>query len=88
MGYFLSFLVALIVSALVIFIVGRLNLGLTVSGYGAAIIGALVIAIVGTVVWWLLGLIGVGAGSGMIGTFVYIVVAAIILRSVTASFRA
>ncbi len=54
MGYIFSFLVALIVSALVIFIVGRLNLGLTVSGFGAAIIAALVIAIVGTIVLWLL----------------------------------
>ena len=79
MGYFVSFLVALIVSALVIYIVGRLNLGLTVSGYGAAIIAALVIAIVGTVVWWLLGLIGLTIGGGLVGTIIYIIVAAIIL---------
>jgi putative membrane protein len=46
MSYIFSFLVALIVSALVIYIVGRLNLGLTVSGFGAAIIAAVVIAIV------------------------------------------
>jgi hypothetical protein len=41
MGYILSFLVALIVSALVIYIVGRLNLGLTVSGFSAAIVATL-----------------------------------------------
>ena len=79
MGYIISFLVALIVSALVIYIVGRLNLGLTVSGFGAAIIAALVIAIVGTIVLWLLSLLGLTFGGGLLGVIIYIIVAAIIL---------
>lgn len=79
MGYIISFLVALVVSALVIFIVGRLNLGLTVSGFGAAIIAALVIAIVGTIVFWLLSLLGLTIGGGLLGAIIYIIVAAIIL---------
>jgi putative membrane protein len=79
MGYIINFLVALIVAALVIYIVGRLNLGLTVSGFGAAIIAALVIAIVGTIVMWLLGLLGLTIGGGLLGAIIYIIVAAIIL---------
>ena len=79
MGYFMSFLVALIVAAVVIFIVGRLNLGLTVSGFGAAIIAALVIAIVGTIVLWLLSVLGLTFGGGLLGAIIYIIVAAIIL---------
>jgi putative membrane protein len=79
MGYIINFLVALIVAALVIYIVGRLNLGLTVSGFGAAIIAALVIAIVGTIVLWLLGLLGLTIGGGLLGAIIYIIVAAIIL---------
>jgi putative membrane protein len=79
MGYIFSFLVALIVSALVIFIVGRLNLGLTVSGFGAAIIAALVISIVGTIVLWLLSFLGLTIGGGLLGAIIYIIVAAIIL---------
>lgn len=79
MSYVIGFLVALIVSALVIYIVGRLNLGLTVSGFGAAIIAALVIAIVGTIVWWLLGLLGLTSAGGLLGAIIYIIVAAIIL---------
>jgi putative membrane protein len=79
MGYIISFLVALIVAALVIFIVGRLNLGLTVSGFGAAIVAALVIAIVGTIVMWLLSLLGLTFGGGLLGAIIYIIVAAIIL---------
>jgi putative membrane protein len=79
MGFIISFLVALIVSALVIFIVGRLNLGLTISGFGAAIIAALVIAVVGTIVMWLLGVLGLTIGGGLLGAIVYIIVAAVIL---------
>ena len=79
MGYIFSFLVALIVAAVVIFIVGRLNLGLTVSGFGAAIIAALVIAIVGTIVLWLLSALGLTVGGGLLGAIIYIIVAAIIL---------
>ncbi len=79
MGYILSFLVALVVSALVIYIVGRLNLGLTVDGFGAAIMAAVVIAVVGTVVLWLLSVLGLPVGAGMYGLLITIVVAAIIL---------
>jgi len=79
MDIFISFLVALVVSALVIYIVGRLNLGLTVSGFGAAIIAALVIAIVGAIVFWLLGVLGLTIGGGWLGAIVYIIVAAVIL---------
>jgi putative membrane protein len=79
MGYIFSFIVALIVSALVIFIVGKLNLGLSVSGFGAAIIAAVVIAIVGTIVLWLLGLFGLTVGGGWLGAIIYLIIAAIVL---------
>ena len=79
MGYIFSFLVALIVAAVVIVIVGRLNLGLTVSGFGAAIIAALVIAVVGTIVLWLLSVLGLTFGGGLLGAIIYIIVAAIVL---------
>jgi putative membrane protein len=79
MSYLINFLVALVVSAVVIYIVGRLNLGLTVSGFGAAIIAALVIAIVGTVIFWLLGVLGITIGGGLLGAIIYLIVAAIIL---------
>ena len=79
MSYIISFIVSLIIAALVIYIVGRLNLGLTVSGFGAAIIAALVIAIVGAIVYWLLGLLGLTIGGGLLGAIIYLIVAAIVL---------
>ena len=60
-------------------IVSRLNLGLSVTGFGAAAIAAIVIAIVGAVVVWLLGLFGLTIGGGWLGALAYLVVAAVVL---------
>jgi len=79
MATFWNLLVGLIVSAVVILIVGRLNLGLTVSGFGAAFIAAIVIAVVAAVVMWLLGVLGITIGGGFLGTIVYLIVAAVVL---------
>jgi len=79
MGVILNFVIALLISALVIWIVSRLNLGLTVRGYGAAIIAALVIAVVGAVILWLLGLLGITIGGGLLGAIVLLIVAAVVL---------
>ena len=79
MGAILNFVFALLISALVIWIVSKLNLGLTVRGYGAAIIAALVIAVVGGVILWLLGLLGITIGGGLLGAIVLLIVAAVVL---------
>ena len=79
MGTILNFVVWLVVAALVIWIVARLKLGLTVSGFGAAIIAALVIAVVSAVVLWLLGLLGITLGGGFWGAIVALIVAAVVL---------
>ena len=74
-----SFIVAVVVAAVVIMVVSRLNLGLTVTGFGAAVVAAIVIAVVGAVVNWLLGALGISIGGGLLGTIVYLVVAAVVL---------
>jgi putative membrane protein len=80
MGALISAIIYLLVAALVIWIVGRLNLGLTVRGYGAAIITAIVIAIVTAVVAWLLGLLGITlGGTGLLAAIIALIVAAIVL---------
>ena len=79
-GLFINFLVALIVAAVVIFIVGRLGLGMTVDGFVPAIISALAIAVVGTIVYWILGFFSLNLGAGLCGALGYLIVAAIILR--------
>ena len=75
----LSIVIGLVLYALVIYIVGRLGLGLTVANFTSALIAGAVIAIVAWLVWWLLGAIGIGNGSGLIAAIVNLIVAAVIL---------
>ena len=71
--------IALIVSAVVLLVVSKLNLGLSVDGFGSAIIAAIVIAIVGGVIIWLLGVLGISIGGGLLGAIIYLIVAAVVL---------
>jgi len=74
-----SFVVVLVVAALVIWIVSKLNLGLSVDSFMSAIWAALVIAIVTAVLIWLLGLLGITMGGGWLGAIIALIIAAIVL---------
>jgi putative membrane protein len=75
----LGILLALVAAAVVIYIVGRLNLGMTVDGFVPAIIAAAVIAIVGGIIYWLLGVLGITIGGGWLGAIINLIVAAVVL---------
>ena len=75
----LSIVIGLVLYAVVIYIVSRLGMGLTVANFTSALIAGAVIAIVAWLVWWLLGAIGIGNGSGLIAAIVNLIVAAVIL---------
>jgi putative membrane protein len=79
MGIVLSIIIGILVNALIIWIVSKLNLGLTVKGYTGAIAAAIVIAIVAWVVAWLLGLVGITIGGGILGAILTLIVAAVVL---------
>ena len=79
-GAIWSFLVWLVVSALVIWIVGKMGLGMKVRGFGAAIISALVISVVAAIIYWILSLFNLGSMTGLFGALVSLVVAAVILK--------
>jgi putative membrane protein len=78
-GTLMSVVVYLVVSAVVIFIVGKMNLGLQVKSFGSALLAALVIAIVGGLVVWLLGFFGITLTGGFFAAIVNLVVAALVL---------
>ena len=75
----IGFVITLVIAAIVIWIVGRLGLGMEVDGFGAAIIAALVIALVTWVIMWLLSILGITIGGGWLGALIALVVAAIVL---------
>jgi putative membrane protein len=78
-GTLISILLYWVVAALVIFIVGKLNLGLQVKSFGAALLAALVIALVAGVLGWIFGLFGLTMGMGLLAALINLVVAALVL---------
>jgi putative membrane protein len=67
------------ISGFVIWIVGKLRLGLEVDGFGSAFIAAFVIAIVGGMITWLLSMAGLQDGSGLFGGIIHLIISAIVL---------
>jgi putative membrane protein len=79
-GTLLAFALIWAVGAVVLMIIGRLGLGLTVDGFGAAFIASAVISIVAAIITWLIGLIGIKVGNPtLIGALVSLIVAAVVL---------
>jgi putative membrane protein len=79
MSTLIGIVVYFLVAAVVIWIVSKLNLGLTVDGYVTAILAAVVIAVVGGVVYWLIGLFNISLGGGLCGAIINLIVAAAVL---------
>ena len=75
----LGILLGVLFNALVIWVVGKLNLGLRVSGFGGAIMAAIIIAVVSWVVAWLLSLLGITIGGGLVGAIVALIISAVVL---------
>lgn len=79
LGAIVGILIAAAIGGLVIWIVGKLGLGLEVDGFVPAFIAAIIIAVVAGLVNWLLGLVGITIGGGFLGAIVHLVIAAAVL---------
>jgi putative membrane protein len=75
----LSIIAYFVASALVLFVVGKLGIGLTIENFGSALIASVVIALVTGLVAWLFTLLGITVGGGFIGGIIALVIAAIVL---------
>jgi putative membrane protein len=78
-GAIVGILIAGLFSAVVIWIVGKLGLGLSVGGFGPAFIAGIVIAIVGGLITWLIGALGITIGGGLLGAIIHLIIAALVL---------
>jgi len=77
-GTILGVVVGILLYALAIWVVGKLGLGLKVSGFVPAIIAAIVIAVASALIVWLLGAIGLSLG-GFLGAIIHLIIAALVL---------
>ena len=73
----LSLIIAFLVAALVIWIVGKLNLGMSVEGYVPAMIAAVAIAIIAWLISFLFGWL-IPNWTGWMGAIVNLLVAAVV----------
>ena len=78
-GVIIGILIGALFTGLIIWIVGKLGLGLEVSGFGPAYIAAIVIAILNGLVAWLLGALSITIGGGFVGAILHLVIAAVVL---------
>jgi putative membrane protein len=71
---------AMVLGAVILMVISRLNLGLTVESFGAAFIASIVISFIGGIVSWLLTLIGFPFDNlKLIGALLVVVIAAVVL---------
>jgi putative membrane protein len=79
MGVILGFIIGVVIAAIVLLVVSRFNLGLKVDGFGPAIIAAIVISLVSSVAVWLLSLLNISFGGGLLGAILWLIIAALVL---------
>ena len=79
MGVIISVLAWIVVSAVVLLLVSKLDMGLKVQGFKSALIAAVVIAVLAGIVVWLLRLLGLQFGGHYLGAIVLFLIAAAVL---------
>jgi uncharacterized membrane protein YvlD (DUF360 family) len=79
MGALIEIALAGLVSSVIIWIVGRLGLGLVVSGFVPALLAAFVIAILSGAITWLLTTLGLNTEGGIVGGIIHLLIAALVL---------
>lgn len=79
LGAIVGILIAAAIGGLVIWIVGKLGLGLEVDGFVPAFLAAIIIAVVAGLINWLLGQLGITIGGGLLGAIVNLIIAAVVL---------
>ncbi|HHY57603.1 MAG TPA: phage holin family protein [Chloroflexi bacterium] len=78
-GVLIGIALAGLISGVIIWIVGRLGLGLVVSGFVPALLAAFVIAILSGAITWLLTTLGLNVDGGVIGGIIHLLIAALVL---------
>ena len=78
-GMIIGVLIGALFSGFIIWIVGKLRLGLEVDGFGPAYIAAIVIAVLNGLVVWLLNVLHITIGGGWLGALINLVIAAVVL---------
>jgi len=77
-GTIVGVVIGILLYALAIWVVSKLGLGLKVSGFGPAVIAAIVISVVSALIIWLGDALGLSVG-GVLGAIIHLIIAALVL---------
>ena len=80
-GIVIGILIAALFASVIIWVVGKLGLGLEVSGWGAAFKAGIAIAVIGGLLNWVLASLGITIGGGLLGAIVHLIIAAVVIQS-------
>ncbi|MCB0157412.1 MAG: phage holin family protein [Caldilineaceae bacterium] len=78
-GLIIGVLIGALFSGLIIWLVGKLNLGLEVDGFGPAYVVAIVIGVINLIILWLLNALNISIAGGLLGAVINLVIAAAVL---------
>ncbi len=78
-GTIIGVLIGALFSGLIIWLVGKLNLGLEVDGFGPAYIAAIIIAVINLAIMWLLNALNLTIAGGFLGAIIHLLIAAAVL---------
>ena len=79
LGALVGIVIAGVFSGILIWVVSKLNLGLSVDGFLSAFIAGVAIAILGGVINWGLAAIGLQLDPGIVSAIVHLIVAALVI---------
>ena len=79
LGTFVGILIATLLNAIVLWIVGKLGIGMIIEKFGTAFVAAFLVAVIGVLLSKLSGSMFAGSNSALISTVLHIVVSAVVL---------
>lgn len=83
MGALIGLVIGIVIGTLlfgtVIWVVGKLGLGMDVRNFGSALLAALVISVVAGIFNWVLAMLSISIGGGLGGALVHLIIATLVL---------
>jgi len=86
-GAIIGIVLGTVVNGILIFIVGKLKLGMEVSGFGSAMLAGLIIAIASAIAAVAYALIGTSPATGLTGVIMNLIIAAAVLIAIGNSLK-
>ena len=86
-GAIIGIALSTVVYSILIFIVGKLEVGMKVDKFSSAILAGLLVAIGGAIAAWLSTLLNAPAAVGVAGAIMHLIIAAAMLKAIGASLK-